>query len=325
MASISFIVPIFNLEKYIEACIDSIVGQMDNQDQLILVDDGSDDSSCAICKRYESSNVIVCKKSHQGVVSARKVGLNMATGDYVSFVDGDDCLSADYRKIVAKYIDDRKVDILQFAFSTFGGKRNHVIYPFANNGAVSGICATYMKNTNGAIGTLCNKVFKRDVLLESQHMWGEDICFGEDSVMAWAAMSRSQTIASIPDAVLYHYRQHEESTTHKYSPNLCENLDKQYAALRNIEWPKELKESWNDYVNRCGKDKVYSVVINETRRNTSLAQVRSLVAQVAHEAAILPDDLLHKQVCNWLVKKRCIKGTYFYIKLYRVYRKIRGT
>ncbi len=94
---ISIVVPVYNVENYLEKCIESLLGQTYRNIEIILIDDGSDDASKEICDRYAAadSRVIALHKENGGVVSARKAGAQLATGDYVCSVDGDDWIEAD--------------------------------------------------------------------------------------------------------------------------------------------------------------------------------------------------------------------------------------
>lgn len=94
---ISVIVPIYNAEKYLKICIDSIINQSYYNIQIILVDDGSEDNCPAICDEYAQldTRIIVIHKKNQGLVLARKSGLQIATGEYITFVDADDYIDID--------------------------------------------------------------------------------------------------------------------------------------------------------------------------------------------------------------------------------------
>ena len=89
---ISIIVPVYNVEKYLEQCLDSIIGQTYKNLEIILVDDGSTDSSGAICDRYaeQDKRIRVIHRENGGVCAARNTALEAVTGDYIGFVDPDD-------------------------------------------------------------------------------------------------------------------------------------------------------------------------------------------------------------------------------------------
>lgn len=96
--TVSIIVPIYNKEKYLEKCLDSILGQTYRDLEIILVDDGSTDNSLAICQRYAEKDlrIKIYHKSNGGVSSARNLGLEKSTGKYISFVDPDDFIHSEF-------------------------------------------------------------------------------------------------------------------------------------------------------------------------------------------------------------------------------------
>ena len=112
-SKISVIVPIYNMEKYLERCVDSILAQTYTNLEIILVDDGSSDLSPEICDRYAQadSRVKVVHKTNGGLSSARNAGLDIATGDYIGFVDSDDYISADMYRILAERLENSDCEI----------------------------------------------------------------------------------------------------------------------------------------------------------------------------------------------------------------------
>lgn len=115
---LSIIVPIYNVEKYLRRCVDSILAQTYKQLEIILVDDGSTDGSSAICDEYqrEDSRIVVIHKTNGGLSSARNAGLNVAKGDYIGFVDSDDYVSNDMYELLFQKIKDSKRDIANIMY-----------------------------------------------------------------------------------------------------------------------------------------------------------------------------------------------------------------
>lgn len=107
MAKVSIIVPIYNVEKYLPKCIESILNQTYKDLELILVDDGSPDNSPKICDEYaqKDDRVIVIHKPNGGVSSARNAGLDIATGQYIGFVDPDDYIASDMYELMIKELE----------------------------------------------------------------------------------------------------------------------------------------------------------------------------------------------------------------------------
>lgn len=111
---ISVIVPVFNIEKYVGRCIDSILNQSYMNFELILVDDGSIDSSGSICDEYalKDKRVKVIHKKNGGLSSARNAGLDVAKGEYISLIDGDDFVHRDFLKILYQNAIENNADLV---------------------------------------------------------------------------------------------------------------------------------------------------------------------------------------------------------------------
>lgn len=111
---ISVIVPIYNVEEYVEKCIDSLIKQTYKNIEIILVDDGSKDKSYEICKKYSEldSRIKLIHKENGGLSDARNVGIDNATGEYITFLDSDDWLNYNYCEVMVNEILDTKADIV---------------------------------------------------------------------------------------------------------------------------------------------------------------------------------------------------------------------
>lgn len=117
---ISVIVPVYNVEKYLEKCIDSIINQTYENLEIILVDDGSPDNCPVICDEYakKDERIVVIHKENAGVSSARNFGLDIAKGEYISFVDSDDVLYHRFYEIMISNIGDSEIafcDYIRFS------------------------------------------------------------------------------------------------------------------------------------------------------------------------------------------------------------------
>ena len=121
----SVIVPVYNEEKYLEACIESLVNQTVDYYEIILVDDGSTDKSGEICDKYASDKVRVIHQKNSGVSAARNAGLDAAKGEYIIFVDSDDVVKSDYVEAFFDGLEDYKDDLIvtgRKIFNTVNGE-----------------------------------------------------------------------------------------------------------------------------------------------------------------------------------------------------------
>ena len=116
MPKISVIVPVYKAEQYIRRCVDSILAQTFTDFELLLIDDGSPDNSGAICDEYaaKDSRVKVFHKENGGVSSARNLGLDNATGEWITFVDSDDWIVYDYLQLCISTSENNHLDFLKF-------------------------------------------------------------------------------------------------------------------------------------------------------------------------------------------------------------------
>ena len=125
---VSVIVPVYNASKYLEACIESILNQNNKSFELLLIDDGSTDSSGEICDCFaiKDDRIKVIHKSNGGVSSARNIGLEMAKGKWLAFVDSDDTVDKEYLTISDESKDS---DIIEKGYKVIGKHRDyeHVI------------------------------------------------------------------------------------------------------------------------------------------------------------------------------------------------------
>ena len=111
---LSIIIPIYNVERYLNKCIDSVINQNYDDYEVLLIDDGSIDYSGKICDRYskEYSFIKTFHKSNSGLSDARNYGITRATGEYIIFVDGDDFLQENVLSKIAEYLKQNKCEIM---------------------------------------------------------------------------------------------------------------------------------------------------------------------------------------------------------------------
>lgn len=227
----SIIVPIYKVEKYLEKCIESILQQTHQDFELILVDDGSPDRCPEICDEYAVKNscVKVVHKVNGGLVSARKAGASIASGDYIICVDGDDWLDIDYFEKMRLLIGKEHPDVIANGFI----KDEDYSHMNIENKISSGLYykeqlvkLVYPKmlyvNTNnifafGLHPSIWSKVFRRDIYIKSQMAVNDDINIGEDVACTYAALLTADSVY-VTNECYYHYRQISDSMIHSYNP-----------------------------------------------------------------------------------------------------------
>ena len=135
---ISIIVPIYNAEKYLNKCIDSIINQSKKELEIILINDGSTDNSENIIKKYDDKRIKYFKNKNQGIGKTRNFGIKKATGKYIMFLDSDDYLDKDACKYLFNKIEKENLDIVVCDFyKDIDGKIEKVQVPSFKNSSLA--------------------------------------------------------------------------------------------------------------------------------------------------------------------------------------------
>ena len=221
----SVIVPVYNLEKYVRECIESVLSQTCPDFELILVDDGSKDSSPEICREYASKDerIKYIRKENQGVNAARKTGLAAAQGEYVVFVDGDDFIEPELLEKVKAVVLDKAPDIVCYNYSVYenGNKIPQTLYAleekyYGREGLENEVFPWLITAKDGKrfAPLIWNKAFKRELLMPIQMDLPDCVIMGEDSCVSYACIYRAQAMQVLQDR-LYNYRTTANSITHQ--------------------------------------------------------------------------------------------------------------
>jgi Glycosyltransferases involved in cell wall biogenesis len=203
-------VPVYNAEKYLHRCINSILSQTFIDFELLLINDGSKDGSGKICDEYAEKDcrIRVFHKENSGVSSTRNLGLEHSIGEYIAFIDSDDYIDKDYLKSFS----------LHYDFSMQGyivhGK-NDEICRYKHIVLVDKVGAELV--WKGFTTSPWGKLFRRDIIKNNAIYFPCGISYGEDSVFIYHYLTYC-TNAYITDAVGYHYIVYPYSLGHKKHP-----------------------------------------------------------------------------------------------------------
>lgn len=225
MPQVSVIVPVYNAEKYLAECVDSILAQTIQDLECILVDDGSTDSSPAICDAYAEKDcrVKVIHKVNGRAASARNAGMKIAQGTYIAFVDSDDWISPDmYEKMLAT-----GADVCLCDYVRFQGKQE---FPFTQPNIREGFYDKeqirkevyphlVMDGVEYPI-TISNCVLaiKHTIITENHLSYREDILISEDAPFGSEVLYCANSFAYLKGQRFYHYRMTEGSASKTYKP-----------------------------------------------------------------------------------------------------------
>lgn len=217
MTKLSVIIPIYNVEKYIPQCLDSILNQVFKDFEIICVNDGSSDNSLSVLQSYKAKDdrIIIIDKKNEGSGVARNAGLSIAKGDYIYFIDGDDWVEENvFDKIIAK-ADELNTDILIFGgLSYYEGKGKKGGY------SADKLPKKYLNKVFSAKdikkdifkfpSTAWTKLYKRDFLIKNNIKF-QDIKVGQDQLPFFHSMIKAERIALLPENI-YCYRKNRKGS-----------------------------------------------------------------------------------------------------------------
>lgn len=214
---ISIIIPIYNVEQYLEQCLDSIVNQTYQNIEVLLIDDGSSDTSAEICKKYseKDSRVHFYSREHEGPAEVRNYGLKKAKGDYIGFADSDDYLDLSmYQQLyeISKK-HDADISITNYAFFENDEVQSQNVTGKVFSFDKEEILKLYIEENSEYMITpsVCTKLFKKEIVSGLEFPKGR-IC-AEDFLFVTQAFVKAEKITYL-DKKLYFYRQHSGSTMH---------------------------------------------------------------------------------------------------------------
>lgn len=209
---ISVIVPIYNVEKYLNRCIESIVNQTYKNLEIILVDDGSPDNCPQICDEWKEKDnrIVVIHSSNKGAGNARNIGLKIAKGNFISFIDSDDMISEDYIYFLYNLFDD-ETDITECEYINFFDEidfpknKQYTILKYTMEEAM-----TSHINNSVFKQVIWNKMYRKEIINTTYFPINKKI---DDEFWTYKTIAQSRKLIH-SSKVCYAYRQQQESVMH---------------------------------------------------------------------------------------------------------------
>lgn len=208
MTDISIIVPVYNAEKYLKKCLDSLVNQTKKELEFILINDGSTDKSEEIIKTYKDKRIKYFKNKNQGIGKTRNFGIEKSSGKYLMFLDSDDYFSNDACEILYKEAEKEKADLIVFDYYRVEkGNLNEVKIESFNATNIKDDPNLLLKVNLGP----CNKIYKTDLIKNNGIKFEESLKY-EDTLFVVKAIYNAQKIIKL-NRFLHYYMIHEKSET----------------------------------------------------------------------------------------------------------------
>lgn len=283
---VSIIIPVYNTDSYLRKCIDSVLNQTVSDFELLLIDDGSSDGCSSICDEYSQHDyrIKVIHKKNQGVSVARNVGLDLAKGYWITFVDSDDWIESTYLETLLNFSD---ADIVM-GYYTVEGWNEWISEPFENKRYenISEFLTKYALKSNFMVA----KLFRRSIIEYNNLRFDTTISYGEDTLFIFSYLRYVSSIHT-DSKVIYNYNCYGSMLSKQYRRwnSYRFILDKLLSVLEDLErvfkWNgEEVKSSITiQFINKYMYGLSCNHSINEIRKGLKPLLLDSFICQTIKE------------------------------------------
>lgn len=320
---VTVVVPVYNVEKYLDRCVKSIVNQTYTNLEIILVDDGSPDKCPELCDEWakRDSRIKAIHKENAGAGMARNTGIENACGKYLLFVDSDDYIKLETVEKCVAELEKTQADVVMFGRSSVSAdgtaKETPVVtdeYYFSGNQVVDDILPGLFVHEKGIGISSCNKVYNLQLIKEKNIKYkSEREIFSEDAIFNLEFFAYAKSVAIIPES-FYYYFKNESSFSRSYR--------------------KDLQKLNNKFLEKCillcDEYGLNNKVINNIRARyhiyalAGMKQIESCDFSEKQKKMLLEgffnDELLHKSITFESLKPKSIPLKLFYLCIkFRLY------
>lgn len=304
---VSIIIPCYNAGRYLGECLESILAQDEPDFEAIIIDDGSLDNTLHVAQEYaeQDERIRVYHQENRGVSAARNLGLSFAHGDWVTFVDGDDLVSADMLSVMLSAADEN-TDMVVCAHETFG-EAQELFWPqtrwYEREGEKRREAAVLrLIEGDSILNIMCNKLHRRERIEREGLRLTEGVAIAEDALFNLEAVLCGKGITYV-NKVTYRYRIHSQSATQTREKSEFDVHKRWFAAMRSmLERRGEMERYYAAFVDsvvlRLYKDGGIPNVIREYGRKAKPFLVRGNM------------NVRRMGMCNRVLLYLCESGSY---------------
>lgn len=326
---VSIVVPVYNAENYLDQCITSIMGQTYRHLEIILVNDGSTDHSLEICRKYAEidKRITVVEQINQGVVKARKTGVEAATGDFIGWADADDWMESGYIEGLVKLQEESNADIVAATHFHDIGSDSRLIKNGVNIGIydIKQILPVMLYTGEffeyGITPQLYTKLFRANILKKTQLTVADNIIAGDDAAVVYPSLLMAEKVC-VSNITGYHYVQHPASITKTGFSDEPARIRMLIEYLKNIfrkagvsEWMDHQLASYENYMLALRQIDIFDAADSE-KILVPYGGFRENDRLVIYGAGVLGQKIYH-----YLEADGRVKLTGWLDKNYEVYRK----
>ena len=240
---ISIIIPVYNVEKYLSNCIDSVINQTYTNIEILLINDGSTDNSQKICEEYTNidKRIILINKENGGLSDARNMGIINANGKYITFIDSDDTVKENYIEYLYKLLLKYKTNMSIAAYSVISNKKIiNIGQGYKEENFNTKDCLDRLLCEKGFTVSSCAKLYNKSLFNNIRYPKGK-LC--EDNGTTYQLIMKCEKVAYGNDSIYNYYKRENSIMTSKFnmkkldlielSDKMCDDIEEKYSELKN--------------------------------------------------------------------------------------------
>lgn len=313
---LSIIIPLYNNEKNIIRCLDSIISQTYKDFEIVIINDGSTDESLHMCFEYIKSheNIVIKTIENSGSATARNIGLDLISGDYVYFIDSDDYIDKNYISNMMKYMETEKYS---FISSSYTQVKNNVMIEEQTNFKEGEYSRNQLENIfypslicdssldSNVPKTLWNKIFKREFINNNNLRFKKELLMSQDVVFTTEAYLRCDNFYYLPSNKGYYYVDNPNSRTHRFLPNCSKIMRQNYYIIESIVEKLNIREQFNQQLDYLYLRNTMTTIANIGKKNRpGLKECHKIIKEIVNDEYL--EDVISRIDVSRLSKTRKI-------------------
>lgn len=300
---ISIIIPVYKAERYLSKCVDSILAQTYADWELLLVDDGSPDNSGSLCDEYAAKNkrIKAFHKENGGVSSARNLGLEMMTGEWVTFVDADDWIAPDTLERCSTYFNE--YETVRFSMKMVydeqddSKNRNYIIQSSNNKEEI--FSRTLARNS---LMCVCGGFYRADLFRQNNIRFSTSLVMAEDWLVIMQLLLKAHNVIDLPEVYYFYNQLNESSCSNNPTIKKVENCFEAYKTIKQLLSDEEY--TYCQSLNHC-YCVLWKAMINAIRkydRDNIIKRIKNYKAKYGYPSYL---EILRSKI-TWVSKIVCI-------------------
>ena len=309
---VSIIVPVYNAQKYLRECLESIINQTYYDIEILCINDGSRDSSLSILNEYKEKDkrINVINKENTGVSKTRNLGIDNAQGNYIIFVDADDKIDKFMIEKMMRIVTKNQAEIVVCSNNLIdknSKERSLNIksqYKECDNMKIKEKerCFEYLYDLGLGI-PIWNKLLKKQFLIENQIRFSENMTYDEDMFFSWTCVLYAKSIHII-DEPLYKYRLTLSSSIMRYHENLFDKYQVEFFKISKIMKEQEFNSKYIDLIiDRINSEKIRISIFMIVKSNKSFKEKRQEIYYIFENSKIAHIDENKKDIISMIYQR----------------------